>query len=230
MPKTKSNPFSSRVKDLTGQKFGRLTVIKFSRINSPSTLWLCRCKCGKKKDVSRGNLMQGTVSCGCWRRERIRRANYFHGQSVRGNVSPEYRCWRGMIQRCFNKNSTGFANWGGRGITVCKKWRDSFSAFYADVGPRPGPGYSIDRIDNGKSYTKSNTRWATKKQQARNTKTNRVIKFQGEKLCITAWAEKYNIRADTLFHRLNQGWPVKRALQAPVRKHTQKRRKPNGKS
>jgi hypothetical protein len=118
-----------------------------------------------------------------------------------------------MLQRCTNPNHPEYKNYGGRGIKVCDRWLESFEEnFLADMGLRPSPKLTLDRIDNNKGYSKSNCRWATPKEQARNRRPNRVIPFNGEMLCVAAVAEHVGIKADTLRMRLNNGWPLACAL------------------
>jgi len=172
MPKTKPKPFSKFVKDLTGQKYGRLTVISFVYFSKHgNATWLCKCNCGKMVNVKAGSLHSNhTKSCGCLKREQASKRSYKHGHS--GNrkdaASVEYNAWTGMVKRCKNPKNRKYKYWGGRGVTVCKRWLNSFPSFLADMGTRPGPGYSIDRIDNDGNYEPGNCRWATAKQQNNN--------------------------------------------------------------
>lgn len=132
---------------------------------------------------------------------------------------PEYGVWCRMIDRCYNPNIPSFSNYGGRGIIVCERWRHDFAAFLADVGPRPSPAHSIDRIDNDGNYEPGNVRWATKHQQMRNTRFNVVIEWRGEKRCLFEWAVILGINAYTLHARLRRrGWTIERAMTTPVKK------------
>lgn len=153
----------SRLKDLTGQRFGRLIVIQRIPSCGIDTYWLCACDCGQNSEVNAHNLNSGnSTSCGCLHREKAREQNTTHGLTY----TPEYNTWRGMVDRCTNPNHSSYARYGGRGITIDPSWR-SFEQFYADMGPRPS-GFTIERHDNDKSYSAQNCYWATPTIQARN--------------------------------------------------------------
>jgi hypothetical protein len=150
--------------NIIGQRFGRLVVLEYrgsDRGNTP--FWLCQCDCGEQT-VTRGNSLRsgGAKSCGCWYREAIGHRARTHGHYT----TRTYSSWVNMIQRCTNPKSTGYKNWGGRGITVCERWR-SFVNFLADMGERPLKT-SLDRRENDKGYFKENCRWATPKEQLEN--------------------------------------------------------------
>lgn len=126
--------------------------------------------------------------------------------------------WAGMIRRCDNPNASGYANYGGRGITVCERWRASFEAFLDDMGPRP-PGTSIDRINNDGPYAPDNCRWATQREQLLNTRFTRWVTWKGRAHRIADLADAYGIDLGVLTGRIDRGWPMERALQldlAPV--------------
>lgn len=147
-------------KDRTDHKYGQLTAIRHTGSNNNGeAIWLCLCECGKETEASGSDLASGnTQSCGCLKIKTLFR----HGLSE----SKEYRVWKSMKTRCKNKKSTGYHNYGGRGISVCDRW-EKFENFYADMGPKP-EGLTIDRRDNDGNYEPGNCRWATWTQQARN--------------------------------------------------------------
>ncbi|MCE7937081.1 MAG: hypothetical protein DYG90_00475 [Chloroflexi bacterium CFX6] len=126
--------------------------------------------------------------------------------------SPEYQAWRSMINRCERPQTREYANYGARGITVCPRWRSSFVAFYADMGPRPTPTHSLDRIDNDGNYEPDNCRWSTIRDQARNKRSNHRIAYSGEDLTVTEWAERTGIKDYTILRRLQKGWTPEAAL------------------
>lgn len=153
--------------DLAGQQFGRLMVVAFAgTVGKGNAVWECRCSCGSRVVVRSVLLRKGeTTSCGCLQREAASEKARRHGHAT-GRVSPTYVSWAGMIQRCTNPNHPEFADYGGRGITVCNRWLQ-FNGFLEDMGERPD-GTTIDRVDNDKGYAPGNCRWATPVEQARN--------------------------------------------------------------
>lgn len=207
-----------KVIDLKGKKFGRLTIIDFAEIRYRRAFWLCECVCGNVKIVDGIRLRSGkTRSCGCLRREmsaeRGRRLNTIHG----GSYTSEYRIWISMRSRCLDETHTSYHNYGGRGIKVCDRWRESFVSFLEDMGPRPSLQHSIDRIDNDGDYTPKNCRWATMKEQRRNSRQNRFIIAFGERRTLIEWSECYGIGPRTISRRLEFGWPTEDAIARPVR-------------
>jgi hypothetical protein len=212
-----------RVQDLTGRRFHRLLVIGYSGKNRQSeSMWRCRCDCGRYHIVRGTDMKTGHCkSCGCLAHEfSVSRGkdSATHGM----HSTPTHRTWTAMKSRCSNPRDSNYPNYGGRGIGYCKEW-ETFVAFLRDMGERP-KGMSLDRVDNNKGYAKDNCRWATPVEQTRNRRNTRMITFRGETMCLTAWAERYDMRISTLFTRLFHGWTIERALTQP----RQKRRKNHG--
>jgi hypothetical protein len=131
----------------------------------------------------------------------------------------EHRCWQAMKRPCTNPRQDGFEYYGGQGVSVCDRWSRSFRAFYDDMGPRPSAGHSLDRFpDKEGNYEPGNVRWATFGEQQKNRKSNRPITWRGRTMLLTDWATELGIKSGTLGRRLDAGWPVEKAMTAPVRK------------
>lgn len=199
------------VKDLTGQRFGRLVVASRSGINAHrAATWLCICDCGNKSIVATNHLKQkNTQSCGCMRDAMSKERFTKHGL----NGTRVYRAWRHMHDRCGNPNNAQYKNYGGRGIAVCESWQD-FQNFLDDMG-QPPPGMSLERIDNNLGYCKSNCRWATAKEQSRNRRVNNYISYSGITKTMTEWAEEFGINPSTFSKRLRKGWDFQKAIRKP---------------
>lgn len=156
--------------DLTGRTFERLTAISFEKRKRPG--WNCECSCGKKSWARTSHLLSGKVkSCGCYSRS----TRLTHGHRTGRKKSPEFRAWLGAKDRCYNKNSTGYSLYGGRGIVMFEEWKNDFVSFLNYIGPRP-EGMSLDRIDCNGNYEPGNVRWATPKEQANNQRRTKIIK------------------------------------------------------
>jgi hypothetical protein len=201
--------------DISEKKFGRLTVLKYVSKNLTGQYrLLCICDCGNKITVQYCNLISGnTKSCGCLQKEKSTQ----HGHSKKGQISKIYQSWTNMITRCTNPKNKSYSRYGGRGIKVCQRWR-KFENFLEDMGEMP-EGHQIDRINNNLGYCPENCRWATRTEQMRNTKRNHLITFRGKTQCLSAWAEKFNIKVQTLESRINKlGWSIEKSLTTPVGK------------
>ena len=213
-----------KVIDLTGQKFGRLTVIKLAYIKNSYSFWHCICECGVNKIIMGRNIRSGiTKSCGCYVRDInakrmaiIGKKNKTHGDGGIGRRSRLYTIWVPMIQRCENKNTRNYMDYGGRGITVCHEWH-KYEAFktwalsngYAD-------NLSIDRIDVNGNYCPENCRWTTMKVQQNNKRNNRYITINGETMTAAEWADKNGIPRSAVYARFKRGIDEITAVTKPI--------------
>ena len=197
----------SKCIDLTGKQFGRLVAIKKTQPRiQPSgqkvTRWLCRCDCGKEVVVDFGNLRTGnTQSCGCYHIETLGLNFKTHGLSK----TPEYMSWKSMIQRCEYPKNNRYHLYGGRGIKVSPEWH-SFETFLSDMGEKPTPKHTLDRIDVNGNYQKENCRWATQKEQQRNRGNNLRVTWKGVLVPLAEAAELSGINYGTLLRRVKSGW------------------------
>lgn len=209
---------------MTGRRFGRLVVTsgpEQRRIPSGTTslYWMCSCDCGNTKLVRGASLRNGTTkSCGCLQREIAGQLNLVHGYARVNCKHPLFSIWTGMISRCTRQSDTVWKHYGGRGITVCDRWR-TFEHFLFDMGPGWHPGLTIDRIDSQGNYEPSNCRWATHLTQNRNSSHCRYLSYKGERKPASQWVEELypvlRIKYATLMTRLYTGWPVNLALSTP---------------
>jgi len=187
------------IRDMTGQIFGRLTVLELDlgKSNSKRKHWKCLCSCGNETSVSLGNLPSGSVkSCGCLRKEILDKST--HGLY---KLDPHvYGIWMKMVERCIKPASTSYKHYGGRGIKVCDRWL-SLENFFEDMWPRP-ENTSLGRIDNDGDYEPENCRWETVEQQANNKQTTRRLTPLGKTQSMSQWAKEYGIPIETLFARL----------------------------
>jgi hypothetical protein len=196
-------PVESRRMDLTGQRFGRLLVIRFAGLSKQEqSRWECLCDCGKTTIVGIGALRGGYIqSCGCLRLERLRQKELKHGDVG----SKEYKAWCSMKARCLNANNVGYKNYGGRGITVCARWMDSYENFLADMGRAPSPKHSVGRIDNKANYEPWNCRWETRGQQMRNTRRNLIVTIFGHTGPLVEVSEKIGVSYQRMFKLMKDG-------------------------
>ena len=199
--------------DLTGERFGRLTVIQSEGKNRwGSYMWLCECDCGNTKILDGSELRRGNVrSCGCLSREMASERFIKHGYS-RTKIYSE---WKKMIQRCGDNNSYNRLNYNQRGVKVCELWMNDFQAFldYVSNLPHYGePGYSLDRINNDGDYEPGNVRWANAITQANNRSNNVRITYNGETHTMAEWARKLGMPYSKLQWRLYSGWPIEKVF------------------
>ena len=195
--------------DLSRKVFGKLTVIRFASIHqnpggSGRYFWHCQCECGNEVEVDGCCLRRGSAQhCGCV------------GAPTKHGLAEHYiyQLWLAIKQRCYNPKSKCFDRYGGRGITMCERWLESAANFYEDMGDRPTPQHTIERVDNDKGYEPGNCVWATRAEQNENTSQTRLLTFNGETMSVGKWARKLGIRRKTITGRLDRlGWPVERAL------------------
>lgn len=206
-------PTTYNFADLENQVFGRLTVIGFAESLGGRTYWFCKCICGTIKKINSGKLRSNhTQSCGCLQKERTSNTSKTHGQTR----SLTYRAWESMLRRCNNLKDKSYERYGARGIKVCERWV-KFENFLADMGELPAHGYTIDRKDNSGNYEPRNCRWATKKEQANNTRGNRLITFNGKTQPLAMWCDELHFTYACLHSRLTRGWSVNRTLTTPSR-------------
>jgi hypothetical protein len=195
---------SKPLNNLQGFKFGSLTVLQLGKSHGNGAVWLCQCKCGTQKEIRASDMVQGKVkSCGCEHTKRIAKASTTHGMTN----TRTYSIWQAMRLRCNRINQ----DYSCRGITYDECW-DSFENFYLDMGEVP-EGMSIDRIDVNGNYTKDNCRWATREQQANNTRANVFIEWNGKRQTRSQWERELNMKPTTLRSRLKAGWSLDKAMQ-----------------
>jgi hypothetical protein len=196
-----------------GDRFTRLIVVSFSHKHKGQSFYNCLCDCGNKLAVRKDALFHGrTKSCGCYGREQRVLRSRTHGLS---GSTPEYQAWAHMLRRCHTSSTKGYENYGGRGITVCERWRKSFENFLADMGFRPSDKHSLDRINNNDNYEPSNCRWVKQDVQNNNTRRNIQITYNGETLTETQWRKKLGFGRGVIGFRIRSGWSVGEALTRP---------------
>lgn len=213
-----------------GDRFGRWTVLHEAEPyrppgnpSQPYRRWLCECGCGTTTAVAGRSLTSGrSTSCGCWSREVTSARAITHGLRHTG----EWNIWQGMKTRCLNPRSKAWPDYGGRGIAVCDEWRDSFEAFYRDMGPRPSPRHTLERRENDGPYARWNCRWATKREQNNNRRSSRFITYNGERMTVTEAARRADLGKTTLERRVRD-WPEERWFEpvSPARSAAQSRRR-----
>ena len=205
--------------DRVGERFGRLQVVAV--LNGEDVE--CQCDCGSTRAVNWSGLKAGGIkSCGCLRRENARKQakkiNEKRAESSHGMVgSPEYRAWQDMLNRCRNAGLSNYNDYGGRGISVCERWK-KFENFLEDMGKRPFGKYSIERVDNDGDYEPDNCKWANSKEQSRNRRTNRFLTVGDRTMCVTDWERRLGVSKGCIRHRLKRGWSELDAVTVPSQK------------
>lgn len=215
MTTPKSTQRVPRFKDLTGQTFGRLTVVSLAENEEgrKGVYWVCRCECNEVCTVRGDHMVRGrTRSCGCLNREVAARRQLTHGLSK----TDEYGIWWKMIRRCQDPRDNAYHHYGGRGITVCDRWRNSFEAFLEDMGPRPSLKHSIERVDNNKGYCPENCEWATQWVQSRNRRTNVLVEYKGQIKPLCDWCELLGLYVGSVRSRFRRGWSIEEAFTTPT--------------
>ena len=193
--------------DLLGRKIGRLTIISFAYKRKRTYCYNCVCDCGKTCIKNSHYLISENKnphkSCGCWHREIHIQVSTKHKLTK----TPEYKSWQELIGRCTNLNNKAWSNYGGRGIKVCDRWlgENGFVNFLNDMGERPSPKHSIDRIDVNGNYEPSNCRWATVKEQCNNRRTNIKITYNNETKTLSEWCEFYNMNYNNVRFAYHKG-------------------------
>ncbi len=208
--------------DLTNQRFDRLIVISEAGRNAHrSVCWLCLCDCGNSKITTTSNLKKGnTKSCGCLQHEGRSKAAFRHGMSH----TPEHMAWMSMMERCDNPTHPSYEHYGAKGVTVCDRWRNSFEAFFADMGSRPPDKSSIDRHpDRDGNYEPGNCRWANSTEQNRNRRTSRFITWHGETRSLAEWAEILGVSRCLISDRIERGWTIEEAMTIRILKKSERK-------
>lgn len=204
--------------NLLGQRFCRLIVVADGgRCNKRNILWLCRCDCGGETTAYAYDLRSGRVkSCGCYNREGSKRVT--HGQAGRLNGrSPTYNIWAEMVQRCTNPKSRSWPHYGGRGVTLCDRWR-KFENFWEDMGDRP-QGKSLDRIDNNGGYSPGNCRWADTHTQTRNKRNNVFVTVRGVTHCLADWCRHLGVSKQAIYYWVKKGLTYEAAIERVISKN-----------
>lgn len=195
-----------------GDKIGRLTIVSLPphQPYSPQ-LAVCECECGGSTTAPLAAIRFGnTSSCGCLRKEAAAARQLKHGDAANGVKTSEYDIWKTMKQRCGNPKCKAYKNYGGRGITVCSRWINSFENFLNDMGRKPTPKHTIERKDNNKGYSPDNCKWATRTENCNNKRNCRIVTFKGRSMTITQWAKKLGVNSETFRDRFSYGWPIEK--------------------
>lgn len=197
--------------NIADQKFSRLHAIKLhSRDKHNRERWLFKCDCGQEKIIDKSSVKTGkTKSCGCLQLENNKIVGITHNRSK----TREFKIWLGIKKRCLDKNHSTHKEYGGRGIIICDKWKDSFENFLVDMGESPSNFHSIDRINNNGNYESSNCRWATRKEQQNNCRRNRIISYKGDNYTLSNLCDKLGLKYQLVYDRVTKlQWTIEEAV------------------
>lgn len=212
--------------DYINKTYNRLTIISFEepRIYAnkngyfkKATIVKCLCECGNIwKGLLTSVINNKTKSCGCFSKE-IACKNGKNNTKHNLVKSSEYKTWRAIKARCLNPKNPAFHNYGGRGITICDRWLNSFENFLEDMGRKPSKNHSIDRINNNGNYELSNCKWSSKKEQSNNQRINKIVTYNEKTQTLRQWSEELKIDYNTLFSRINTSkWSIEKAFKTPI--------------
>ena len=213
LPEFSPLPTRPKFRNLTGQTFGRVIVVGFAGTTERRSYWWCRCQCGEIGKYHHSKLLNGDQSqCRDCRYRRVAESRTTHQKSL----STEYSTWNSMHTRCTNPRNKSYADYGGRGISVCERWR-SFENFLADMGPRPSREHSIDRIDNNGNYCPENCRWSTRQEQCKNRRSTVFVFAFGETKTVTEWSMDGRCAVSRLClgERIRKGWNAEVSITTP---------------
>jgi len=210
-----------------GDQFGKFIIVAresdrfYGEQSKRQEVYRVRCDCGKEETRTKHELDEKSQCRSCLLTGQ-RNRHYKHGASSgrrkQQAPTPEYRCWKAVKRRCYNRRASNFHNYGGRGIKVCERWRNSFANFLIDMGPKPSPEHSIERHDDNGDYTPGNCIWAVKQEQDWNKRTNHLVTIDGRTQCIAAWLVELKRSRSTYDWRVAHGWTDVEALTTPAGK------------
>ncbi|GEM_PF-945895 len=224
-----SAPAKGWFKSLVGTRSDRLFASEYyghePTKHGPIHYYRCVCDCGGEAIVSAQNLRRssGKNSCGCRKLEEFKERSVTHGMSR----SSEYNSWQSMRARCYNSSNPAYRHYGGRGITVCDRWMDSFENFFSDMGRKPSAKHSIERVDVDGNYEPGNCKWATDLEQGQNHQTHHLVTTDGGQVILSEAIRAAGLPAKAVSNRLSRGWPVDRALKTPLNAPRKVRTRPN---
>lgn len=206
-----------RIEIYTGQQFGRLTYLGEAGLKNNRRICLFACDCGKTTKAGLHDVRNGhTRSCGCYHNEIRSIVCLTHGHTANRRSTPEYRAWKAMKARCFDPNNISYKNYGARGVTVCEEWLNDYPSFLKEIGRRPSKNHSVDRINNNGNYEPGNVRWATRKEQRRNSDRIHPVTINGVTKIICDWAAVSGVPEESISSRIRHGWGHERAVFCPV--------------